>query len=138
MAAREHRPASRRQRRRERPRAAQLQVEREPLKIDFAVERLGASLRLDIKCLGRGVDEGEAFEEPKNWTIRAHADGEELERLVNGPVRVGRNPVGGARGTKWDITMQFSVVFKVTETTRAVDVAVTAPDAAPVQRRVLI
>jgi hypothetical protein len=118
--------------------SAPLQVEAQPLQIDFAAERLGTSLRVDIECVGRGVEEGQAFEAPEHWTIRAHADGAELKRLVNGPVRVARSPVGSAHGTKWDVTVLFSVVFEVTATTREVDVAVTAPDSAPVKRRVTI
>jgi len=117
-------------------RSAQTNVEREPLRIDVSAKPLGASLRLDIACIGRGVQEGEAFEEPERWVVRARANGDELQRLVNGPVRIERSPVGGARGTQWDITMRFSVVFKVPDATSSVDVLVAAPEADPVERRV--
>ncbi len=103
--------------------------------MDVSAEPLGASLRLDIACVGRGVQEGEAFEDPERWVVRVRANGNELERLVNGPVRIERNPVGGARGTQWDITMRFSVVFEVPRETSGVEVLVAAPDAEPVKRQ---
>ena len=114
-------------------------AQREPIRVDFDAQRFGSSLRLDVRGIGRGVLEGEPFEDPERWHISAQsADGAELPRLVNGPVRIDRSPVGGARSNQWDTTVQFSVVYEVPAGAESVHVQVRAPQAPPLKRVVAL
>lgn len=119
-------------------RSGQLEVKREPLQIELAAARVGSSLRLDVKGIARGVREGEAFEDPERWQIDVRVAGQPLSRLVNGPVRIDRSPVGGPTGDQWDTIVRFSVVYGVPDAVESVDVTVSAPDAVPVKRAITL
>lgn len=103
----------------------------EPLEVDVRAKRFGAALRLDITGTGRGRLEGERFEDPELWAVEVEQNGARLQRAVNGPVRVARNPVGRATGARWDVVVQFSVNFVMEEDDLPLVVMVAAPDEAP-------
>lgn len=105
------------------------------LPIDVAVqaERFGESVRLDVEGIGRGVTEGDPFEDPQRWSISARAGRTELARLVNGPVRIARNPVGGAYSEQWDTVVRFSVVYRVPAGASKIAVRLVPPRARPVE-----
>lgn len=70
-------------------------------------------MRLDISGVGSRQREHHAMEQPRNWIITATAGTQELKRMVNGPVRVSREPVGAVHSGLWDTTVEFSVAFGV-------------------------
>lgn len=109
------------------PEPADRSVPRVPIEIDIATARVGESLRLDVKGVARGHGEGEDIEDPTLWTVTASYGDVELDRVVNGPVRVARNPVGDPAGDQWDVIVQFSVSFSCPEEADEVQVSVRAP-----------
>ena len=115
--------------------SAQVKVKKpKPVRVKLAAKRFGSSLRVDIIGLGRAVSEGEEFEDPDTWKIRAKLGNRELPRLVNGPVRIERNPVGDYYDELWDTTVRFSVAFELPESAEKVRVVVAPPENKPVQR----
>lgn len=108
---------------------AQVAVEAEPIEFAVSGKRVGSAVLLEIVGVGRGVIEGQAFEDPETWDIRCSVDGRELQRVVNGSARVERAPVGPARHNRWDITVEYSVGFALPADVATVNVAVSAPGA---------
>ena len=106
-------------------------VKPEPLEVDVQAKRFGAALRLDITGTGRGRLEGERFEDPDAWQVEVVQNGARLQRAVNGPVKVARNPVGRASGARWDVVVRFSVNFVMEEDDLPLVVMVEAPDEEP-------
>ena len=108
---------------------APVKVEAEPVEFEVTGKRVGSAVLLEIVGVGRGVTEGQAFEDPETWTIRCSADGRQLQRVVNGSARVERAPVGPVHLNRWDITVEYSVGFALPGDVAAVDVAISAPGA---------
>lgn len=108
---------------------APVEVEAEPVEFDVAGKRVGSAVLLEITGLGRGVSEGQAFEDPTTWQILCSADGRRLQRVVNGSARVERAPVGPAHGNRWDVTVNYSVGFALPADVSSVDVDISAPGA---------
>ena len=102
-------------------------VPRVPIEIDIASARVGGSLRVDIRGVARGHGEGEDIEDPTLWGVSAKVGDVVLNRVVNGPVRVARDPVGDPSGDQWDVIVEFSVGFSCPEGVDAVDVTISAP-----------
>lgn len=102
-------------------------VPRQPVEVSIQASKLGQSLRLDIAGVARGHGEGEAVEDPTQWRVSAESGGELLARMVNGPVRVDRQPVGDVYGNRWDVRVRFSVAFAIPEDAREVRVRVEPP-----------
>lgn len=108
-------------------------VRPEPLEVDVRAKRFGSALRLDITGTGRGRLEGERFEDPEQWSVEVMQNGAALQRAVNGPVKVARNPVGRATGSRWDVVVRFSVNFVMEEDDLPLVVMVEAPDEKPTE-----
>lgn len=104
-------------------------VDAEPMEFDVSGKRVGSAVLLEIVGVGRGVTEGEAFEDPTNWNIRCSAAGRELQRVVNGSARVERAPVGPVHQNRWDVTVEFSVGFALPADVASVEVDISAPGA---------
>ena len=102
-------------------------VARQPVEVSIEAQKLGQSLRLDIAGVARGHGEGEAVEDPDQWRVSAESGGEALARMVNGPVRVDRQPVGDVYSNRWDVHVRFSVAFAIPENAREVRVRVEPP-----------
>jgi hypothetical protein len=102
-------------------------VPREPIEVEVASARVGESLRLDIRGVARGHTEGEDLEDPTLWAVSAKVGDTTLDRVVNGPVRVARNPVGDPSGDQWDVIVEFSVSFSCPEEADEIDVSIVAP-----------
>ncbi len=113
-------------------------VLREPAEIGLRVKQLGSALNVEIVALGRGRLEGEPFEDPSNWTITAVSRGKALQRVVNGPVRLGRSPVGRASGNRWDVDLRFSLNYALPKKGGAVTIKVTDPDGVSKTRTVRV
>jgi hypothetical protein len=107
-------------------------VAREPVEVSIQASKLGQSLRLDIAGVARGHGEGEAVEDPTRWQVSAESGGAALARMVNGPVRVDRQPVGDTYNNRWDIHVRFSVAFAIPQDAREVRVRVEPPGSEPV------
>jgi hypothetical protein len=90
---------------------------------------------LRITGIGRGHNEGEAFEDPTRWTVSASSGGADLPRMLNGPVRLERIPVGHASGSQWDVFVRFSVAFKIAATASSVNVTIQPPEASTFRKR---
>lgn len=110
-------------------------VKREPIQVRVVVSRSGGSVMLRITGIGRGHEEGEPFEDPTKWSVSASAAGEELKRVLNGPVRLERIPVGHASGSQWNVFVRFSVAFKLESEARKVDVTIEPPEAPTFRKR---
>jgi hypothetical protein len=109
----------------------------EPVEIAVRSKRMGGSIRFDITGIGRNRHQGHPIEDAALWNVTAQDDaGTPLPRVVNGSVRVARNPVGPPSGDRWDIIVTFSVAFTLPDTAKAVEVRVEAPNAPPVTRRI--
>lgn len=104
-------------------------VKPEPMEFDVSGKRVGSAVLLEIVGVSRGVEGGQAFEDPGNWNIKCSHSGRELQRVVNGSARVERAPVGPARGDRWDVTVNYSVGFALPADVASVDVDITAPGA---------
>ena len=115
------------------PRQRSAQVEaprREPILVTALVSREKSLLRVDVQGIGRGHDAGEEFEAPREWVVDAFdGDGAELKRLVVGPGRVERQPVGDTGA--WDVSVTFAVYFKppVTGRTDNISLRIVPPGA---------
>lgn len=107
--------------------------EPEPIEISVQTTRLGGSVRVDITGVGRRRPERHAMEEPRNWMVRAMAGDQILKRMVNGSVRVARNPIGRGDTGFWDITVVFSMAFAVPLDARAMTLHILAPESKPVE-----
>jgi hypothetical protein len=106
-------------------------VERQPIEIDVAARRAGTALHIDVTGTGRGHAEREAFENPERWVVRVRAGDLDLRRVLNGPARIAREPVGHPRFGQWDVVVRFSLAFALPADATAVRVYVEAPEAAP-------
>jgi hypothetical protein len=104
-------------------------ISAEPMEFDVSGKRVGSAVLLEIVGVGRGVIEGQAFEDPTNWNIRCSHGGRPLQRVVNGSARVERAPVGPAYSDRWDVTVQYSVGFALPADVGSVDVDISAPGA---------
>ena len=94
----------------ERARSATDRVATEPVEVSVSAERHGDAVRFDIRAIGRGAEQGAAFEDPARWRISV-AQGElALDRVVNGSVAVDRRPAGR---TQWDTVVTFSVAYAI-------------------------
>ncbi len=99
-----------------------------PDEIDVRVtRRFGELVRLDIKGIRRGIEQGGAFEKYKRWNVTAVAAKQVLTRAVNGPARIVREPVGSATSNLWDVEVTFWVAFNVPETVESMVVRVAPP-----------
>jgi hypothetical protein len=99
-----------------------------PLQVAGRASREGTLLRVDVRATGKAHGPGESFEVPTNWQVDAHtAAGEELKRLVVGPARVERDPVGT---TAWDVNVDFTVYFQPPKRATHVDVRLVPPSEA--------
>jgi hypothetical protein len=99
-----------------------------PLEVAGHASREGNLLRVDVRATGKAHGSGESFESPTNWQVDAHsATGEELKRLVVGPARVERDPVGN---TAWDVDVNFTVYFQPPNKGTHVDVRLVPPSEA--------
>lgn len=107
-------------------------VTRQPIVVSVKANRSGEALRLVVTGTGRGHHRGERFEDPRTWRVSVRANGHELQRLVNGPVRIARRQVGDA-GDLWNVVVTFDVAFAAPPRPANFDVRVMAPDAAPVK-----
>jgi hypothetical protein len=116
--------------------ARSAEVVRQPIEVSIQASKLGQSLRLDIAGIARGHGEGEPVEDPERWRVSAESGGEVLARMVNGPVRVDREPVGDAYGDRWDVHIRFSVAFAIPEDAREVRIRVVPPESPPVDLRI--
>jgi len=114
-----------------RARSAALDVATEPVAVDVSASRVGEALRLDIEAIGRGARAGAPFEDPARWTISARQRDQVLQRLVNGPVKVARQPAGA---TQWDTVVRFSVVYRVDGAAGDVRVRIAPPDEPAIER----
>jgi hypothetical protein len=105
-----------------------------PIEIVVLPKRAGGSLEVAIEVTGRGHQEGEAFEDPDGWEIVARDfHGQELRRIMNGPGRVEREPVGNEDGSQWDVVVTHSVYFALPANVSKVAVRVAVPAASPVE-----
>jgi hypothetical protein len=104
-------------------------VEVVAMEFDVSGKRVGSAVLLEIVGVGRGVSEGQDFEDPTNWEIQCSHQGRPLQRVVNGSARVERAPVGPAHGDQWDVTVEYSVGFALPSDLASVDVDITAPGA---------
>jgi hypothetical protein len=102
-------------------------IERQPVQVSVEAQREGGSLHLVLTGVGRGFGEREALEDPRTWRVTVTAGELELARLVNGPVRVSRQPVGRVEAQRWDIEVRFSVSFALPEEIDEVEIWVTPP-----------
>jgi hypothetical protein len=110
------------------------QVPVRPIEIVVQPKRSGGSLEVAIQVIGRGHSEGEAFEDLAEWNIvvRDHR-GQELRRIMNGPGRVERDPVGEEDGSQWDVRVHGTVFFALPKDVSRVAVRVAVPEAQPVE-----
>ncbi len=105
-----------------------------PIEIMVSPKRSGGSLEVAIEVVGRGHQEGEAFEDSAEWNIVARDHrGQELRRIMNGPGRVVRAPVGNEDGSQWDVTVRGTVFFALPSDVSHVAVRVAVPAAQPVE-----
>ena len=106
--------------------------------IEVAVEgkRVGSSLQVGVTGLGRARVAGGAFEDTRQWNVVATYQGQQLQRVLNGPTRVSRTPVGDVRGSRWDVSVAFSIGFALEHHAEQVEVTVTPPESRP--RRAVI
>lgn len=107
-------------------------VARQPVEVSVQATKLGQSLRLDIAGIARGYGEAEPVEDPTQWQVEVESEGQALARMVNGPVRVDRQPVGDDYNDRWDVHVHFTVAFAIPEHAREVRVRVAAPESDPV------
>jgi hypothetical protein len=94
----------------QRARSADDRVATEPVRVSVSAERHGDAVRFDIRAVGRGAEQGAAFEDPARWRIAVHQGERVLERVVNGSVAVDRRPAGR---TQWDTVVTFSVAYAI-------------------------
>lgn len=94
----------------ERARSAEDRVATEPVQVSVSAERHGDAVRFDIRAIGRGAEQGAAFEDPARWRISVDQGERELDRVVNGSVAVDRRPAGR---TQWDTVVTFSVAYAI-------------------------
>jgi hypothetical protein len=94
----------------ERARSASDRVAAEPVEVSVSAERHGDAVRFDIRAIGRGAEQGAAFEDPARWRISVHQGARTLDRVVNGSVAVDRRPAGR---TQWDTVVTFSVAYAI-------------------------
>jgi hypothetical protein len=99
----------------------------QPLEVKASATRQGTALRVMIDGIGRGHGEGETFEDPTAWEISARVDGQPLKKVVNGPMRVERLPVGEVDGDAWDVTVNFSTYFELPDGADKVELHVAPP-----------
>jgi hypothetical protein len=104
----------------------------EPLEVKVTPRRTGGALEIAIVVVGRGHQEGEPFENPDGWELEVHDhNGRALRRLMNGPKKVMREPVGREDGTQWNVTVKHSIFFELPEAVEKVRVVVRVPGAKP-------
>jgi hypothetical protein len=94
----------------ERARSAEDRVATEPVEVSVSAERHGDAVRFDIRAIGRGAEQGAAFEDPARWRISVEQGEAALDRVVNGSVAVDRRPAGR---TQWDTVVTFSVAYAI-------------------------
>jgi hypothetical protein len=100
----------------------------EPITITVRSTRVGNSVLLDITGTGGRRPANHPMERAENWAIRALAGDLELERKVNGSVKVERFQVGNPAWGLWDIEVHFSVAYAVPEDAEEITVKVSAPE----------
>lgn len=100
----------------------------EPVTIAVKGTRVGNSVLLDITGTGGRRPASHPMERAENWTIRVLAGDVELERKVNGSVKVERYQVGNPAWGLWDIEVRFSAAFAVPEDAEEITVQVRAPE----------
>ncbi len=105
----------------------------EPMQVQLAAKRTGNAVYLDVVGSAQRHPEGRPFEDPASWKITARSGGRVLDRVVNGPVEIERQPLD-RESTRFDVVVRFSVAFAMPEDASSVDVQVTAPFAAPYGR----
>jgi hypothetical protein len=91
-------------------RSAEDRVATEPVRVSVSAERHGDAVRFDIRAIGRGAEQGAAFEDPARWRISVDQGERALDRVVNGSVAVDRRPAGR---TQWDTVVTFSVAYAI-------------------------
>ncbi len=104
-----------------------------PLQVQLAAKRTGNAVYLDVVGTAQRHPEGRPFEDPASWRITARSGGQVLDRVVNGPVEIERQPLD-RESTRFDVVVRFSVAFAIPEDASSVDVQVSAPFAAPYGR----
>lgn len=99
-------------------------------RVDVSVQahRVESALRLDVRGTAHEAIEGDTVEDPARWTIQASVAGQPLKRLVNGSVRVEREPAAPT-GDLWDTTVMFTVVFQLPADADHVEVHIAPPGA---------
>jgi hypothetical protein len=101
----------------------------EPVSFFVDGNRVGSAVVLQITGVGRGLLEGEPFENPDNWSISCSVAGRPLQRVVNGSARLERLPVGPPSANRWDVTVQYTVGFALPGSVPDVKVDIAAPGA---------
>jgi hypothetical protein len=91
---------------------------------EVRASRVGQSLHLDITGVLLSRRARSAFEDPTKWWIDVRAERQRLRRLVNGSVRIARDPVGR---DDWRISVDFSVAFALPTATERVTVGLRPP-----------
>jgi hypothetical protein len=101
----------------------------QPIEVSATSARDNGLIRVDVSAVGHGHTAQEGFEEPSAWRVTASADGQEMRRLVLGPVRVERCPTGDVHQDSWDVKVEFSMYYQMPDQEpKQVAVALTAPD----------
>lgn len=105
----------------------------DPLEVEVVAKRTGNALYLDLVGRARRHPEGRPFEDPARWRIRARSGDQVLDRVVNGPVEIEREPID-REGDRYNVQVRFSVAFAMPEDASTVEIQVAAPFGVPYGR----
>lgn len=101
-----------------------------PIQVRVLPRRTGGALELAIQVEARGHAENEPFEDASAWTVEVLDErGGRLRRLMNGPRRIDREPVGREDGSQWDVTVRHSIFFELPKVVPKVKVRLVVPGA---------
>ena len=109
-----------------------------PAEFSVAATQVGSAVRLDVTGFAHGHREGQPFEDPTTWSIRAHVGETELDMLVTGSTKIRRRRVGLVTQGLWDVTVAYSVSFELPADTKKLRVEVEGPDAKPFRKSVSV
>jgi hypothetical protein len=90
--------------------------------------RHGDAVHLHVIGVRVSARKQTAFDNPRAWRVAALGDGRPLQRAVNGPTSVSRDPIGRR---DWRVTVKFSVAFAMPSTASVVTVRLKAPGQRP-------
>jgi hypothetical protein len=95
-----------------------------PVDYEVRAARVGQSLHLAIRGTRVSRRQSSAFDDPGRWQVDVRDGSRRLKRVVNGSVRVAREPVDQS---DWRVSVDFSVAFAMPTPATEVKVRLAPP-----------